>query len=711
LENNVIPWRERVRRLVRGIPLGHHLPPLAVLALLHVAVLARTLRGADGIPERVIPWDFPISYARFLVFISDSLRAGVLPIWFPYGHAGMPFFVNPQTELWSPVTWLVSLFGGYDLLVAQQQLMLTLLAGSFGLYALAYVLWKNRWAALLAAIAYNFTSARLCNAEHMDFINAFSIFPWVFWATERVAQGVRYARPLLGIALAMLVVSGYPGVVLLSPLWFGAWAVWLLVTECPDGAARRQFLWGLALALGTGVLLSAGYWLPIAAHLEVFARSTPLTVDSALAQSLILPDLLHLVFGAPTTLVPEGAPADISMRGLYFGILAFALALLACLHRRDRRTAALGIGMVAALLMTLGSGSSFRVALHDTFPIFNLSRFPAGDSRAVAVLAGTLLAGSGLLAVRDDPEARRRFTRLLLALAVILIAGLLWLREAIFPSTGVIPFARQFSAATVGELFVVGLALVCLLRGPRPGVLVACLLVVAAIDSSTHASAESFFYSRPPQEVGAALDEKIHVRTFDVTNAELPRVDNPNIGATSSTEAYLNKKFYLPSHAGFRLTKLDGLLAAGFRPFLVEGKRVVGFPSVSPSAVGIPKVGATFQQQAQPVNFVISRYHPDRVDYSVDLTKPTTLVFNEMYFSGWKARIDQGPKVPMVEVAGGLRALSVPAGFHRIETRFSPGVFWIGLAITATAWLGVLAWLGLAIRSGRARARRQAPAV
>jgi len=48
-----------VRRLARVIPLGHHLPPLAVLAFLHVTVLARTLRGADGIPERVIPWDFP----------------------------------------------------------------------------------------------------------------------------------------------------------------------------------------------------------------------------------------------------------------------------------------------------------------------------------------------------------------------------------------------------------------------------------------------------------------------------------------------------------------------------------------------------------------------------------------------------------------------------------------------------------------------------
>ena len=695
------PWKERVHRLAGRIPLWHHLAPLAVLTFLHVAVLARNLRGTDGIPERVIPWDFPTSYARFLVFVSDALRAGSLPIWFPYGHAGTPFFVNPQNELWSPVTWLVSLFGGYDFLVAQQQLMLTLLAGSFGLYAMAYSLWKNRWAALLAAIAYNFTSARLCNAEHMDFINVFSIFPWVFWATERVAQGVRYARPLLGIVLALLVVTGYPGVVLTSPLWFGAWAAWLLATECADGAARRRFVGGLALALGTAVLLSAGYWLPIATHLEVFARGTPLNADDALAQSLILPDLLHLVFGASTTLVPDGAPADMSMRGLYFGILAFALALLACLHRPDRRTAALGIGLVAALLMTLGSGSSFRVALHDTFPIFNLSRFPAGDSRAVAVLAGSLLAGGGLLAVRDDAEARRRLTRVLLALAVILVAGLLWLRNAVFPGTDAILFAKQFSGATLGELLVVGLALVCLARGPRPGVLVACLLVVVAIDAGVHASVDAPFYARIPQEVGIDAAESIHVRTFDVANAGVPRLDSATIDEPLSNDAFLNKKFYLPSYGGFRLKRLDGLLAAGFRPFLVEGKRVVGFPNVGPSPADIPTAGLAFRQQAKPVNFVISHYQPDRVGYSVDLTGPTTLVFNEMHFPGWKASIDRGPTVPMLEVAGGLRALQVQAGFHRIETRFSPGVFWVGFFITATAWLGVLTWLGFAIRSRR----------
>lgn len=100
-------WRERGRRLAERIPLWHHFAPLAVLTFLHMAVLERTMRGADGIPERVIPYDFSTSYARFLIFISDTLRAGVLPIWFPYSHAGsqdvgirapIPRIVTSQTQ-------------------------------------------------------------------------------------------------------------------------------------------------------------------------------------------------------------------------------------------------------------------------------------------------------------------------------------------------------------------------------------------------------------------------------------------------------------------------------------------------------------------------------------------------------------------------------------------------------------------------------------
>ena len=64
----------------------------------------------------------------------------------------------------------------------------------------------------------------------------------------------------------------------------------------------------------------------------------------------------------------------------------------------------------------------------------------------------------------------------------------------------------------------------------------------------------------------------------------------------------------------------------------------------------------------------------------------------------------------MVEVVGGLRALTVEAGKHTVSTRYSPTVFWIGLVLTMLSWLGALVWLAKEICSSRKRPDERAPA-
>ncbi len=694
----------RLRGALARLPLARHLGPLAALSLLHVAVMERGLRGTGGIPNLSIPYDFYDSYARFLMFISDSLRAGALPIWFPYGHAGTPFLVNPQSQMWSPVTWIVSLLFGYDPLTAQRQELLMLLFGSFGAYFLAHSLWGRRASALFAAIAFNFTSARLCNAQHLDIINAFSIFPWVLLAIKQVAQGEPWASPLLGMALGLLLVCGYPGIVLLSPLWFTGWAVWLLVVECPDRVSRKRFLLGLCPALLIGVGTSAGYWLPIATNLGAFTRSDPLTTDAALIQSLSPSDIWHLVYGSSTRLSADAYTTDISMRGLYFGIVALALALYAVLFRRCRATTALGVGFLLALLMSLGKFSFPRLALHDYISALNLSRFPAGDSRAVAALAGSLLAGGGLAFLGEDPHGRRRLLRILAGFALLVLVGMVWLKNVIFPGASPGSLADYFGNTIHVELFVLVIALVAVVRFIRPQAMAASLLLVAALDSGTHTNTDMSLFAVTTDARVTRLRE-IRSKTFDPAKALLPRIDAKSIEDVGSNDAYVNKSFYLPSYTPFRLKRLDGLLARGFRPFLLTGQRVVGFVAGSP-----PEDGNLFAQSAAKVDFQIPSYLPSRVEYVVNLPVRTLLVFNEVYFPGWRARVDGKSVGPMAEVAGGLRALTVEAGRHTIVTRFLPAVFWIGLTITLLSWILALAWLVRALIRARKRPAAVAPA-
>lgn len=696
------------RATMARLPWARHWPFLAALLGWHVTVLERSLRGSHGIPERIVPYDFIDSYSRFLVFISDTLRAGALPTWFPYGHAGAPFFMQPQSQLWSPITWFVSLVFGYDLLVAQRQLLFTLLFGSVGVYALAYNLWSRRSSALVAAVAFNFTSARLCNAEHPDIISAFSIIPWVLFGILLLAQGKKWARPLLASALALLVVCGYPGVVILSPLWFGCWTIWLLASECADKASRKRFVGGLLLSIGLSLGISVGYWLPIATNMTTFTRGEPLVTDAALLQSLSPADFWHLIFGAYVPLVPAGTTADISMRGLYFGILAFALALVAVLSRRDRRTIALAVGFVLALLMSLGSHFFARVAAHDYLSLLNFSRFPAADSRAMAALAGSLLAGAGLASVWEEASARRSLFRVLGGLVVLLFLGLFWLKDSIYPNATADALAKGFTQVVFVELLVLAIALACLARGGSSAGVAICLIVLAALDSGMHAGTDADLFARPKEDpsVRRGLQFRdIHVRGFDPASAMRPRVDAQSLEDVSSSDAFLNKAFYLASYTNFHLKRFDTVLAEGFRHFLLNGMRVVGFVGASP-----PASGDAFEKEAVAIDFCILRYLPDRVDYEVNLPQRMTLVFNEMYSPGWRARVDGSGANPMVEVVGGLRALTVEAGKHTVSTRYSPTVFWIGLVLTMLSWLGALVWLAKEICSSRKRPDERAPA-
>jgi hypothetical protein len=115
---------------------------------------------------------------------------------------------------------------------------------------------------------------------------------------------------------------------------------------------------------------------------------------------------------------------------------------------------------------------------------------------------------------------------------------------------------------------------------------------------------------------------------------------------------------------------------------------VVGFVAGPPS-----DDGKLFQQKAVAVAFKITNYLPGWVEYVVDLPVRTMLVFNEVYFPGWRARVDGRSAGYMTEAGGGLRALTVEAGHHVIVTRFLPTVFCIGLVLTLLSWLLALAWL------------------
>jgi uncharacterized membrane protein YfhO len=81
--------------------------------------------------------------------------------------------------------------------------------------------------------------------------------------------------------------------------------------------------------------------------------------------------------------------------------------------------------------------------------------------------------------------------------------------------------------------------------------------------------------------------------------------------------------------------------------------------------------------------------------------KESVLVLSNSWYPSWRCRVD-GVDGALLKADGGLQAVALKAGRHRLEFRFDPWLFNAALA-AAAAGLALLLGLGLA---GRRRRRR-----
>ena len=98
---------------------------------------------------------------------------------------------------------------------------------------------------------------------------------------------------------------------------------------------------------------------------------------------------------------------------------------------------------------------------------------------------------------------------------------------------------------------------------------------------------------------------------------------------------------------------------------------------------------------------VVRQYDDHRVTIETQATGQRLLVLSDTHYPGWTATVD-GVSAPILRANYAFRAVSVPAGAHRVDFRYRPRSFTYGLLLSA---LGLLAAGTLA---SRRRTLRQA---
>ena len=397
---------------------------LLLLALAVAVVVPGMVRG------QLFPR--PTPYVATMQYAAERLRAGELPLWNPHEHLGEPVARDGRAALWYPAMPLLLALPQPQAwhVIAILHVWLAgcgawLLAGRYGLEPVPR---------LMCGAAYALCGTTVLGLESAQ-ANVVVWLPWAVLAVERLSERVTAWR--IALAAAVLTVEFLGGDVLASVALVLTCTLALLIRAFWIGPKRwTAAIAACAFALGLALAISAVHWFPV-----VWTwRSDPLGAISDLPRAW--------PWGAGPLLVSPTSPA-------LFGAVPLALAATAIVFGRRPRAvvlwtiigASLALSVVGFELLARFGGEPVRAWPRPRVLV-------AGDSLAVAILAGFGIETVAALAAERAARLRATLIGICVALAAIaLIVGLY--------------FAQSSGSALSGNVLLhcarlfVGAAMVC----------------------------------------------------------------------------------------------------------------------------------------------------------------------------------------------------------------------------------------------------------
>jgi hypothetical protein len=134
------------------------------------------------------------------------------------------------------------------------------------------------------------------------------------------------------------------------------------------------------------------------------------------------------------------------------------------------------------------------------------------------------------------------------------------------------------------------------------------------------------------------------------------------------------------------------LYASRTVPNAAAALRAVAAPDFDPASTVILEADDPGVQARRPLPNSLTA-SPNTVTIPVALAQSGWVVLSDTYYPGWVAYVD-GQPASLLHADYAFRAVAVEAGDHRVEFRYEPRSFQVGLWVSGLSWL---IWIGAAL--------------
>lgn len=359
----------------------------------------------------------------FLNYVSNYLKAGILPIWIPDIYCGFPLIANIQQSFFYPLNILL-----FPVLPTPFALLVTtvvhyFLAGFFS-YLYARVLKLDRASCLVSASIFAFNGFMLDDVlGELHTLSTLVWLPLILFLIEKSVQKegrIRYKYIIMtGIVLGVQFLGGmfhYSYFIVFVTCAYLIWKYFELFKTQRRLRCAKEICFVLILIFIIGIGIFAVQLLPTYELSKYSARASLSYKDAVSGNTnLSLRYLIEFVF--PNYM--RGSYVGVFSHA-HFGVIVLLLTIIAIFKRKEKIIWFYFTVGVVSLLLALGKYTPlFWLLYHLRLPGFSMFEDPM-KIEIIFIFSISILAGFGFDVLILNKNKWKDFRRLVMALSVLL---------------------------------------------------------------------------------------------------------------------------------------------------------------------------------------------------------------------------------------------------------------------------------------------------